>query len=106
MRGGTFEKTDGGPGHGDEKQHGRRHGDGQGSARRKRQGLGHQFADDHMEVGDDGETKGERRGDDVGVEQGVGSVSGKRLKPGRRRTWAARGSPIQPRASEQSVTPS
>ena len=96
----TLEQADGGAGQGHEDQHGRGDGDGQSLGAAQGQGLGHQFADHHVEVGDEGEAEGD--GDDVGVDAGVGQSAPSQPM----RMEAASGSPIQPRASEQRVTPS
>ncbi len=57
--GGILEEADGGAGQGHEDEHGRGDGDGQSFGAAQGEGFGHQFADHHVEVGDEGEAEGD-----------------------------------------------
>ena len=75
-----LEQADGGAGEGHEDQHGRRNGDSESLGAAQGQRLGHQFADDDMEVGDEGKAKGD--GGDVCVEAGVRQAAKPTMKDG------------------------
>jgi hypothetical protein len=92
-----------GTGDGHEEEHGRGDGDGQIFRAAQGEGLGNEFAEEDVEVGDEG--KAEDDGGEVGEDDGMGQVCCNIQKPVEKIS-AATGSPIQPRASEQRVTPS
>ena len=81
-----LEKPDCGTRNRHEHQHGRSHGDGQPFSTAERERLGHQFADDNVEVGDEG--KAQRDGENAGVEMCVGQSGKQRRKNGRGQRFA------------------
>jgi hypothetical protein len=78
----ALEEAHGGAGQGHEEEHGRRHGDGEGLGAAQGERLGHQFADHHVEVGDDGEADDDGGdGGHVGIGMGMGRGLGQSGDP-------------------------